>query len=115
MTIQITDELLAAYAEGKVTVEELNAVRRYLALHPEELDILLMLIDDSEILDEEPISQTNRLAQANQSFSDIALASAAFAPQVKGNPKGKSFTGGISVRNRRKRMTDFWNELELGV
>lgn len=34
--MEITDELIAAYIDGNVTVKERQEVRRYLAVHPEE-------------------------------------------------------------------------------
>lgn len=42
----ISDELLAAYAEGNVSQEERIAVRRYLMAHPDELDSVVMMMDE---------------------------------------------------------------------
>lgn len=112
MTIRITDELLAAYIEGKVSAEERNAVRHYLALHPRKMDLLLALMDETELLDEEQTGQKYSSAWEGLSFSDIAFASAAFAPQTKARPK-KSLSAQDPVSLRRKRMTAFLNELEM--
>ena len=44
----ITEEIIAAYVEGKVTDAERKEVRRYLAVHPEMQDLVLALMDDSD-------------------------------------------------------------------
>lgn len=46
MKTMITNELLAAYAEGNVTSEEREAVRQYLVEHPEQMECLLYAIED---------------------------------------------------------------------
>lgn len=53
--MEITNELLAAYAEGHVSTEERDAVRKYLAENPSELESIMMMMDeDYEI---EPITE----------------------------------------------------------
>lgn len=53
--MEITNELLAAYAEGNVSVEERDAVRKYLAENPSELEsVMLMMDEDYEI---EPVTE----------------------------------------------------------
>lgn len=44
--MEITNELLAAYALGNVSDIERNAVRQYLMEHPEDLETVMMLMDD---------------------------------------------------------------------
>ena len=44
--MNITNELLAAYAEGNVSDEERLAVRQYLAENPQEWDSMLMMMDE---------------------------------------------------------------------
>lgn len=44
--MKISNELLAAYAEGKVTKEERNQVRQYLAGNPQELESVMMMMDE---------------------------------------------------------------------
>ena len=44
--MKITNELLAAYAEGKVSQEEREAVRQYLVEHPEKLRIVAIMMDE---------------------------------------------------------------------
>lgn len=46
MKTMVTNELLAAYAEGNVTPEEREAVRQYLVEHPEQVECLLYAIED---------------------------------------------------------------------
>lgn len=45
MNKNISDELLAAYAEGQVTPEERQQVRQYLAENPREFQSVLMMMD----------------------------------------------------------------------
>ena len=56
--MEITNELLAAYAEGNVSDSERKAVRQYLIDNPEELEsVLIMMDDDFDIqLDDMPSS-----------------------------------------------------------
>ena len=44
--MDITNELLAAYAAGNVSDSERNAVRQYLADHPEELESVMIMMDE---------------------------------------------------------------------
>lgn len=46
MFMKLSDELIARYVEGKTTLEERREVRRYLCLHPEEMENILFLMDD---------------------------------------------------------------------
>ena len=49
--MNISNELLAAYAAGNVTNDERNAVRQYLAEHPQELESVMMMMDEDYELD----------------------------------------------------------------
>lgn len=44
--MEITNELLAAYASGNVSDSERIAVRQYLAEHPEELESVMIMMDE---------------------------------------------------------------------
>ncbi len=44
--MEITNELLAAYAEGNVSESERKAVRQYLTDNPEELETVMIMMDD---------------------------------------------------------------------
>jgi hypothetical protein len=60
--MEITNELLAAYAEGNVSESERKAVRQYLIDHPEELEsIMIMMDEDFDIqLDDMPSSNFDK-------------------------------------------------------
>ena len=45
--MEITHEILAAYADGTLPEDMLSEVRLYLAAHPDELDQVLLLMDTS--------------------------------------------------------------------
>lgn len=49
--MEITNELLAAYAEGNVSPEERQQVRKYLAEHPSQLESVMMMMDSDYGLD----------------------------------------------------------------
>lgn len=44
--MEISTELLAAYAEGNVSEQERNAVRQYLTDHPDQLETVMMMMDE---------------------------------------------------------------------
>ena len=84
--MEITNELLAAYAEGNVTEPERNAVRQYLTDNPNELETMLMLMDedyDLELDDNDSMDFTNdSLANDDGVFSNICYSAVAFAPRI---------------------------------
>lgn len=105
----INEEIIAAYVEGKATDDERKEVRRYLAAHPEMQDLVLALMDD---FDEKELPEKKAIIKPlhpQQSFSDIAFAAAAFAPRIDAAPPPKKEN---LIGNRRKWMSDFWDELE---
>lgn len=69
--MEITDNLLAAYAEGKVTDTECNAVRQYLIDHPEQLESMMILMDedfDIQLEDKTAATSSRSLAEALDSL-----------------------------------------------
>ena len=83
--MNISNELLAAYAAGNVTNDERNAVRQYLAEHPQELESVMMMMDEDYELELDDVGENNFLVDGQHgadSFHDIALSAAAFAPQM---------------------------------
>ena len=85
--MKISNELLAAYAEGNVSNEERKQVRQYLSENPAELESVMMMMDEDYELDPYTDEDTSlefnigNMAHVNKdSFSDIALSAAAFAP-----------------------------------
>lgn len=73
--MKIPNELLAAYAEGKVTKEERNQVRQYLAENPQELESVMMMMDeDYELTIDNKNSQTVPTNVPRRGISNIAAA-----------------------------------------
>lgn len=83
--MEITNELLAAYAEGNVSESERNAVRQYLTDNPDELETLMIMMDeDYELEIENETEGSEEIAAPNDDlFSDICYSAAAFAPRRK--------------------------------
>lgn len=52
--MEITNELLAAYAEGNVTPEERKAVREFLTEHPDLLESVAMMMDEDYGMEAKP-------------------------------------------------------------
>lgn len=83
--MNISNELLAAYAVGNVTNDERNAVRQYLAENPRDLETVMMMMDDDYELELDGTDENEFLVDSQHgldSFHDIALSAAAFAPQM---------------------------------
>ena len=83
--MNISNELLAAYAAGNVTNEERNAVRQYLAGNPRDFETVMMMMDDDYELELDGTDENEFLVDGQhgaESFHDIALSAAAFAPQM---------------------------------
>lgn len=83
--MNISNELLAAYSAGNVTNEERNAVRQYLAGNPRDLETVMMMMDDDYELEPDGTDENEFLVDGQhgaESFHDIALSAAAFAPQM---------------------------------
>lgn len=78
----ITDEMLAAYAEGKTSGSERDAIRQYLVDNPSELQSVMMMMDvDFDLDTNEDLLEDELAFKSNcNSHFDIALSSAAFAP-----------------------------------
>lgn len=58
----ITDEMLAAYAEGKTSGSERDAIRQYLVDNPSELQSVMMMMDEDFDLDLD-MSKSDRLKE----------------------------------------------------
>jgi hypothetical protein len=82
--MEITNELLAAYAEGNVSDSERNAVRQYLADNPDQLETVMMMMDEDYDLDLEDETEVGDIAPTSDegTFSDICYSAAAFAPRI---------------------------------
>ena len=114
--MEISNELLAAYAEGKVSESERDVVRQYLMENPDELESVLMMMDeDYEIdLDDETIIEDEASASSEDSFSDICYSAAAFAPQrVPLNNDIIESPGHVDKKSFNERLDDLLDELDL--
>lgn len=83
--MNISNELLAAYAEGNVSNDERNAVRQYLAENPQELESVMMMMDEDYDLEPDNAGKNDFYVGGRHGeapFHDIALSAAAFAPQT---------------------------------
>lgn len=72
--IQITDELIACYLEGKVTEEERKAVEAYLEAHEEEMELLFAA--RAEMAYQEDIARQSVFARSMIEYDDYAMAAA---------------------------------------
>ena len=72
--MQITDELIALYLEGKVTDEERKAVESYLSENEEEMDILFAA--RAEMAYQNDIARQSVFARSMIEYDEYALAAA---------------------------------------
>lgn len=114
--MEITNELLAAYAEGNVSKQERKAVRQYLTDHPEELESVMMMMDDFYDLDldnEYKESDNTIETSTKQSNSDICYNVAAFAPRAITMQSQIECPGRVEIEGFSRRLDDFLNDLGL--
>lgn len=117
--MKISNELLAAYAEGNVSNEERIQVRHYLSENPAELESVMMIMDEDFELDpyaDDSDSSQNlnigRMAHVNEdSFSDISLSAAAFAPACSMENKVMQNAFNVKTPGHADKPT-FSNQLE---
>lgn len=107
----ITEEIIAAYIEGNVSVDERNEIRRYLAKHPEMQDLVFALMDEEEMGVEDVVTK-EAWSHSEQSLSNIAYSAAAFAPKLSRESQVTQEEIANHIGQRRKRMSMFWDELE---
>ena len=112
----ITDEQLAAYAEGKVSGVERDAIRKYLADNPSELQSVVMMMDEDYDLDINVIDNAEEHAcigeEAMQMSSTVLCCSA--AAFASGNIwKKTKLTDNIKLQKESfdKRLDDFIDDL----
>lgn len=46
----ITDEILAAYVDGNLSPDQVEEVRQYLSIHPEEMERMVRFMDKDTII-----------------------------------------------------------------
>ena len=107
--MKITNELLAAYAEGKVSQEERVAVRQYLVEHPEKLRTVMIMMDeyfDMNIDDNaEEVPQSNILVLHDNEEQSYGLPMAAFAPNPMEKKRLKTIPNGVKKEDNDDFLT----------
>lgn len=112
--MEITNQLLAAYAEGNVSNEERNAVRQHLTEHPDQLETVMMMMDEDYELEVDDENDVGDLAQSNgvgNFFSNICYSAAAFAPRTMPMKKIKNSHPQTEKSNFRKRLNDLLDDI----
>lgn len=51
--MEITNELLAAYVEGNISLEERKEIRKYLTEHPSQLESVMLMMDKDDYFEDE--------------------------------------------------------------
>ena len=111
--MKITDELLAAYADGNVSEPERQAVRQYLTDNPSELETVMMMMDedyDLDIRDDDDVGDM-MMEKCSNSFSDICYSAAAFAPTFKPLKKIFEKHSPPDKKNFNQRLGDLLDEI----
>ena len=79
--MEITNELLAAYAEGNVTPEERKQVRAYLTEHPSQLESVMLMMDSDDDVDvKSQKKDISFMGLRPPKLRDMSFANAAFVP-----------------------------------
>lgn len=113
--MEITNELLAAYAEGNVTESERNTVRQYLVDNPDQLETIMMMMDEDYDLNLENETEVEDVASASceESFSDICYSAAAFAPHIISDNRMIERSKNIYNKGLNQCLGDLLEELGL--
>lgn len=113
--MEITNELLAAYAEGNVSDSERNAVRQYLADNPDQLETVMMMMDEDYELDLEDETEVEDVASASDesTFSDICYSAAAFAPRIVPMKNIIESPGHADIGSFNQRLDDLLDEIDF--
>lgn len=81
--MDITNELLAAYAEGNVTPEERKYIRQYLAEHPSQLEsVMLMMDEEPEMYEKQQKKDISFMGLRQPKVRETSFAGSAFVPQA---------------------------------
>lgn len=81
--MEITNELLAAYAEGNVTPEERKQVRQYLTEHPSQLESVMLMMDSDDDVEAKPNKRDiSFMGLRPPKLRDVSFANAAFVPST---------------------------------
>lgn len=104
--MEITHEILAAYADGTLSKNLLPEVRKYLATHPEELDQVLLLMDTSHPVEEQNLFESTG-ATVGKTYTLLSQSAAAFVPPAKRQQKNPS----VREMNIQSNLTNLLNDL----
>ena len=109
--MKITHEILAAYADGTLPESMLPEVRQYLAVHPEELDHVVKLMDSSHEEECETLSQAtlNPILGASAMVSGTLLAASGAAFMIARPFKEKR--AAVRKVDIQSNLTNLLNEL----
>ena len=111
--MDITNELLAAYAEGNVSESERNTVRQYLTDNPDELETLMIMMDEDYEIEIDDETNEDRVIPLNDDlFSDICYSSAAFAPRSAPATRHIESPGHADNKSFNQRIDDLLDELD---
>lgn len=118
--MKITDQLLAAYAEGKVSKAERDAVRQYLAEHPEKMETVMLVMDKDSELGLVKGGKNGDNATLSDSFGSLVktalggvmLNSAAFAPCILPNTIKTDKSPKVVKSGFKRRLDDFLDEID---
>ena len=81
--MEITNELLAAYAEGNVTPEERKQIRQYLTEHPSQLEsVMLMMDSDNDLEAKQNRRDISFKGLRPPQMRDVSFTSAALVPSA---------------------------------
>lgn len=113
--MEVTNELLAAYAEGNVSDAERKAVREYLIKNPDELEAVLLLMDkDLELTPtDKPLADNIEATSNLESITDMCYSTAAFAPYSKPKSISRQLKPKLKKSSFKDRLNDLLDEMNL--
>lgn len=112
--MEITIELLAAYAAGNVSESERNAVRQYLTENPDEMESVMMMMDEDYDLNlaDDIDFEDSAVSEHEDSYSDICYSAAAFAPRSVPMNSIIESPGHVDNETFSKRLDDLLEDID---
>ena len=115
--MNITDEMLAAYAEGKISGNERDAVRKYLVDNPSELQSVMMMMDEDFDLDfsrNQDDSHIQYKSKDDLNYSNNLRTKILMLNRMKGDKAISDMTKNASP-NHKKSFNSLLNDLLDGI
>lgn len=112
--MKITDQLLAAYAEGNVTEEERRMVRRHLTNHPDQIEVVVTMMDEDFELEVDDDADNDTIADSSNiynSFSDLCYSAAAFVPRIMPKKSSSAKQNQRSHATFQQRLNELLDEI----